>query len=143
MLFTFPTPGLLLPVLATLMVELLVAALVFYLWPLEDGFADPQVQGPLGLARRLALRHNYFPSLHVALAFTGAATMGARWGRGPSLVLYVWASLIALSTLTTHQHHLIDVVGGFCWLWQPIARSTCAWPDELTLARAALVAATL
>lgn len=63
---------------------------------------------------------NSFPSMHVAEAMiTAVALMRAhghfRW-LGP-----VWASAIALATLTTEQHVFIDVIGGialafFC-LW--------------------------
>lgn len=106
MLWTFPTVERLKPVILTLAAELLLAAVIFCLVPLEDGFHDPPAQGGLLLAQSVALRHNYFPSLHVALAWTGALTIG-----GP--LMLVWASLITLSTLTVHQHHLVDLVGGF------------------------------
>lgn len=110
MLLTFPTVRQLRPVIVTLGAELLLAAGIFCLVPLEDGFDDPPAQGALALAQTVALRHNYFPSLHVALAWTGAFTIG-----GPLMV--VWAALISLSTLTVHQHHLIDVAGGFALAW--------------------------
>jgi membrane-associated phospholipid phosphatase len=110
MLLVFPTVKQLRPVIVTLAVELLLAAVSFCLVPLEGGFQDPPAQGVLALAETVALRHNYFPSLHVALAWTGAFTIG-----GPLMVL--WATLISLSTLTVHQHHLVDVAGGFALAW--------------------------
>lgn len=76
----------------------------------------------------MALRHNYLPSLHVALAFTGAATL-SREKPSMSAPLYLWASLIALSTLTTHEHHLADILAGMAlaagtyrWVYLPLSR---------------------
>lgn len=105
MLWAFPTVKELRPVILTLAAELLLAAALFCLVPLEDGFRDPPAEGGLRLVQAVALRHNYFPSLHVALAWTAVLTIGG-WG------LALWAALITLSTLTTHQHHLVDIVGG-------------------------------
>ena len=121
LLLTFPTSRQLWPVVLTLSFELGVALCIFFLIPLEDGFNDPPLVGPmataLAWAKTAALRHNYFPSLHVTLAFTAASTVASRSSTSQSAGLYVWASLIALSTLTTHSHHLIDVVGGILLAW--------------------------
>lgn len=56
---------------------------------------------------------NCLPSLHVALAWIAALGIGEqqrRW-RGWALL---WAALISMSTLTTKQHYLIDVLAGLC-----------------------------
>lgn len=58
---------------------------------------------------------NCFPSLHVALA--GLAAMGvAEQNRRLGAAAIIWAALIALSTMTTKQHYLIDVLGGLAVL---------------------------
>lgn len=54
---------------------------------------------------------NCFPSLHVAWAFVAALSC-YRMHRGVGLVAIAWASLIAVSTLFTEQHFLVDVVAG-------------------------------
>lgn len=55
--------------------------------------------------------NNCFPSMHVSL--TGVATWQLRH-RGPRVFgcFLLWSLAIFLSTLTTKQHYLLDVVGG-------------------------------
>ena len=121
LLQALPTVRQLYPVATTLAAQQLVAALCFVLIPLQDGFppAGP-VSGLSGaawrLAGQLALRHNYFPSLHVALASTAAMVLSRHRGR-PHLYMIGWAAAIAVSTLLIHQHHLADVVAGFGLAW--------------------------
>ena len=54
---------------------------------------------------------NNFPSLHVAHACVSALTCW-RVHRGVGLAAGVWAALIALSTLFTKQHYVVDVISG-------------------------------
>lgn len=54
--------------------------------------------------------HNLVPSLHVVFSCVIALAC-ARYARAPVLwLLRVWLSLIVLSTVLVHQHHLIDIV---------------------------------
>ena len=50
-------------------------------------------------------------SLHVAQCFI-AALVCHRVHRGAGAVAGVWAFLVALSTLFTKQHYVVDVLGG-------------------------------
>ena len=116
LLRALPTARQLWPVAVTLIFQGLVASLCFWLVPLEDGFPkDPAVGGWDGwiwkLSNELALRHNYFPSLHVTLA-TSAALVLSRQRKAIDWPMALWALAIALSTLFVHQHHLADVIGG-------------------------------
>lgn len=60
---------------------------------------------------------NAFPSLHVAFAFYTARVIGSqlgslgapRWARGLN---WAWCVAIVHSTLATHQHVFLDVLGG-------------------------------
>ena len=111
-----PTPRQLWPVLVTLNVQGLTAALCFWLLPLEDGFppAHPAPSWSVSmwrLANQLALRHNYFPSLHVSLSASAAMVL-SRCRGSIHWPMVLWAAAIAVSTLLIHQHHLIDVAGG-------------------------------
>jgi membrane-associated phospholipid phosphatase len=62
---------------------------------------------------------NCLPSLHVALATLAAlALLSERKWAG--LFALIWAALICLSTMTTKQHYVVDVIGGLliamvCW----------------------------
>jgi membrane-associated phospholipid phosphatase len=73
---------------------------------------------------------NCVPSLHVANACVCALALqreGSTWHYGAP----VWLALIMLSTLTTKQHFVIDVLAGvllaafsFWWVGQPTALSS-------------------
>ncbi|MGE4231986.1 MAG: phosphatase PAP2 family protein [Bacteriovoracia bacterium] len=56
---------------------------------------------------------NSFPSLHVACCFNAAFCFlqkgEARW---KFWLFFLWAGLVAWSTLTTKQHYVIDIIGG-------------------------------
>lgn len=55
--------------------------------------------------------YNCFPSLHVAHSFVAALT-SVRVHRGVGLAALVSASIVALSTLFTRQHYVLDVIAG-------------------------------
>ena len=57
------------------------------------------------------VKYNCFPSLHVAQCFLASLTC-YRVHRGLGAVTGVWASLVALSTLFTKQHYVLDVIAG-------------------------------
>lgn len=58
------------------------------------------------------LDFNYFPSLHVAFAFTLAFFVAEEKQSWLIFLVIFWACAVALATLLTKQHYLIDVVGG-------------------------------
>jgi len=94
----------------------MIAAPIFLVLPTEILRQPPSQDGAMGLLwQALYLtdpQTNCFPSLHVALAALAAARFvraGGCWRWiGPC-----WALLITVSTLTTKQHVVIDVLGGF------------------------------
>jgi membrane-associated phospholipid phosphatase len=55
--------------------------------------------------------YNCFPSLHVAYSFLAALTAW-RVHRRVGAAAFVWAMMIAFSTLYTKQHYVADVAGG-------------------------------
>ena len=96
---------------------ILVAGLCFLLFPFGFGFERPTADGLLGAIfdwfRGMDLPYNLCPSLHIALGTLLARTY-ARHSRGfLRAALLMWFALIAASAILTHQHHVLDVVGGF------------------------------
>ena len=97
-----------------------VAGIGFVLLPGEPAYApaDPGVWAPLfNLNRQVVLRYNMAPSLHVAMSSVVLAAYAAHCGWLGKTLLGALAGLIALSTLLTHQHHVVDVVSGLALAW--------------------------
>lgn len=66
--------------------------------------------------RRIDDPSNTFPSLHVSCCFlTALAYLDKRESRKKFYFFFTWAFFISLSTLTTKQHYLIDVVAGLLY----------------------------
>lgn len=121
---TFPTVGELWPVAVTLAVQQCVAGAIFLLFPLQGGYPpDPHGTGLWGgiweFSNVMALSHNWFPSLHVALSSTAVLVLWRAWGRTPWGMI-VWAAAVSVSTLFVHQHHLADIAGGVLLAWASV-----------------------
>lgn len=105
---------------ARLVAAQIVATICFILFPLHFSWPKPPTDGLWGwLFDSLVafdLPYNQAPSLHIALAIIVGAFY---WTRFPKirLPLLLWQSLIALSVLTTYQHHFIDVPTGALLGW--------------------------
>lgn len=107
-------------IVSTMAVAVAVSGVAFLLFPAELAFA-PVREEQLGIwaviyhfADGLNLTYNLLPSLHVAFAVICVAVFSPRAPRPVKAVLWLWASLIAASTVLTHQHHVLDVATG--WL---------------------------
>ncbi len=101
--------------LAALIIAKAAAMLFWYLVP--NGVARPQIDPETWLHKILLLlyRHdkdtNAFPSSHVFISFLCAYFLALAH---PAYAVYSWVtgSLIALSTVFTKQHYVIDILGG-------------------------------
>ena len=101
-------------------VAIAVSGVCFLLLPAELAFAPVQEEqlgawaGLYHLADRLNLTYNLLPSLHVAFAVICVSFFSPRAPRTIQALLWLWALLIAASTVLIHQHHVLDAVAG--WL---------------------------
>lgn len=98
----------------------IVATICFMLFPLHFGWSKPPTDGLSGwLFDSLVafdLPYNQAPSLHIALSIIVGAFYWT-WFPKIRLPILLWQSLIALSVLTTYQHHFIDVPTGALLGW--------------------------
>jgi protein-tyrosine phosphatase len=100
--------------------SILTAAVFFLLLPLRLDWPErPHTDGWFGFLVEqsctapflMEYPHNLFPSLHIVLCLI-VMDIYARHTRGiVRFCLYVWFGLIAIATLLTWQHHLVDIVG--------------------------------
>ncbi len=118
----------------------LLAGACFLLFPLRLAHERPQMTGWMGAAFgwffSADLPYNLCPSLHIGLR-TVLAEIYSRHTRGAwNVASHAWFSLIGLSTLLTHQHHVIDIAGGFVlaivvfYLVPPTAQSREVVPNR-------------
>jgi membrane-associated phospholipid phosphatase len=104
----------------TLALIILCGGIGFLLFPTDLAFATPgekelgEWRGLFHLADRLNLTYNLLPSLHVALAVACIAVYSSHASFTGKVFLWLWAIIIAASTVLTHQHHVLDAVAG--WL---------------------------
>lgn len=105
---------------ATMAVAITIAGIGFLLLPAQLAFAPVREEqlGPWAGLYRVAddfnLTYNLLPSLHVAFAVICVAIFSPRAPRPVRVILWIWAFLIAASTVLTYQHHVLDAVTG--WL---------------------------
>src|SRR5205823_1135622 len=100
----------------TLDVIILAGGIGFLLIPSQLAFAPSSDLGAFPnlfrFADALNLTYNLVPSLHVALSVACIATYATRTGSVGKIALWIWGLGISISTLLTHQHHVLDVVSG-------------------------------
>jgi membrane-associated phospholipid phosphatase len=99
--------------------QVLFAVFIFFLWPtayprhlypLPEGI-DGSTEFVFSLIRNIDTPASCCPSLHVSTAFlTSFVFLEEQKKKFP--FFFVWAAIIALSTLSTKQHYFWDVIGG-------------------------------
>lgn len=107
-------------VVLTMASVILVSGITFLLLPAELAFSPPRPEelgawaGLFHLADALNLTYNLLPSLHVAFAVVCVSALSPHAPPAGRVFLWLWAALIAASTVLIHQHHVLDVLTG--WL---------------------------
>jgi membrane-associated phospholipid phosphatase len=66
----------------------------------------------LGLFQQTCRPYGNFPSMHVGLSVPVVAANYISGGPQAGTLMLIWAVLIALSTLFTKQHYILDVLAG-------------------------------
>ncbi len=94
----------------------IVAGICFFIFPLQYSVAKPDVPEPtfrlfFWLLHAVDDPYNQAPSLHVALAFAFWTVLGYQHSKW-RYAIAGWLILVGLSTLTTFQHHIIDLLAG-------------------------------
>lgn len=67
----------------------------------------------LGLFQKTCKPYGNFPSMHVGLSVPVVVANFLVAGPVAGSIAFIWAVLIALSTLFTKQHYVLDVLAGF------------------------------
>lgn len=98
---------------------ILFAGICFLLIPAKLAYA-PATDSELGVwkdlfrfADKINLNYNLLPSLHVALSIVCIELFAAHANFTGKLFLRGWGILIAVATVFTHQHHLLDAITGY------------------------------
>jgi hypothetical protein len=91
------------------------AGIFFITVPLRFSFAKPEVSHvilaiPFSFLKTFDSPFNQSPSLHIAFAFIFWSVFKdlSKW----RTFLMIWLILLGISTLTTYQHHVIDILNG-------------------------------
>jgi len=92
-----------------------IAGLVFLLCPAELGYPT-MTGGDWLLIRKLTPvltgRYNLVPSLHIALMVIMDCSIWPCLSKSGKRLLLLWGIALSISTVMTHQHHVLDVAAG-------------------------------
>ena len=117
--FRLQTPGELRRFAAALGWLIAISGVGFLVLPSQAVRSTPGVSGISGPIFQFAdwvnLSFNYLPSLHVGMAVVCARVYSRLASPMLTAGFWLWAVAIAISTLLTHQHFIIDVgIGAAC-----------------------------
>ena len=97
------------------LVTTLIGGVCFMLFPAQSPFDRSQHQVGSNAVYQLVYfldkPHNLVPSLHIAYGILFLCVFQAKKVSG-LLLWYVWAAAMMVSVLLTHQHSIMDIIGG-------------------------------
>lgn len=98
------------PLFACLVAETVIASIFFVIFPIHTTFPERNAEGLLefffNFADNINLDGNFFPSLHVAFAFTTVFAIAAKLSNAARIGVFFWAIAISISTILMHEHHV-------------------------------------
>jgi membrane-associated phospholipid phosphatase len=101
-----------------LLLATVAAALIFAVYPLRFSAARPPLDAPLwtalfGFLSMVDRPYNQMPSLHVAYCLIFWQSLAASVKRTALRIgLSSWLTLVAIATVFTYQHHVLDIACG-------------------------------
>ncbi len=97
-------------------IAILLGGSVFYFFPTTAGFERAGLSSPWANWYSVLYSwdgpFNLFPSMHIALSSISVFCLTKEVSAPVRRFFYTWLTLICVSVVLTHQHHLIDVLGG-------------------------------
>jgi membrane-associated phospholipid phosphatase len=119
---------------AAMAAVVLCAGAVFLFVPAAPAFPPTAAmgawEGPVRFIKWLALPHNLLPSLHVALCVVCVSVYARSAAPSGKALLWLWAGVIAASTLLLHQHYLLDVLTGAALGWAGVRGVYDRWATD-------------
>ena len=126
------------PLFACLVAETVVASIFFIIFPISTTFPERNAEGLIefffNFADKVNLDGNFFPSLHVAFAFTTVFAVAAKLSYAARIGMLFWVIAISISTILMHEHQVLDVMAGFMLaaiLWNDVG-NRCKQVEVLT-----------
>lgn len=139
--FILRSPREIVSLVRTLATITLAAGIFFLVFPADLHFPAGQDSGRwtwlVELAKRVALTHNFMPSLHVGMSAVCVLVYAARAGWLGKILLGLWSGLISASTILIHQHYVVDVAAGYVLAWAGVQWGYRRWalpePCEISM----------
>lgn len=98
-----------------LLAQIFIAFIIFIIFPAKLGYSRYVPPGVFSFwySTLFALDnpHNLLPSLHVGFSFEWSLALIWAYKRFEKWI-YFWFFLVCVSVVTTHQHHIMDIVTG-------------------------------
>jgi len=106
---------------------IIISVCFFLLFPATLGYSETKPSTFLSpeIINIITGTYNLFPSLHVALSLITIKIIWLELKIAGKFFIAIWALLMTISTILTHQHHILDVVGSLFVFWATISIFHC------------------
>lgn len=115
-IFVFRTKSEFMRIFYILLIQILIACVIFTLFPVALPTIQPNPDGLFAgfwrFSDTINLDYNELPSLHVAFAISLYFFYSRKTQWIGKIIIFLWSALIVLSSLLTHHHFIIGALGG-------------------------------